>query len=98
MTFVLLTITQSLKKISKKLRISIKKEKKFTALFLDFDINARHKDFKTEHYVKRNAFPFSMIRMSYQDSIMPLRNFYAAVESEISHLARTTLRDNFRTQ
>lgn len=44
------------------------------------------------------SIPFSMIRMSYQDSIMPLRNFYAAVESEISHLARTTLRDNFRNQ
>lgn len=58
MTFVPLTITQSLKKISKKLRISIKKEQKFTVLFLDFDINASHKEFKTEHYVKRNAFPF----------------------------------------
>ena len=39
-----------------------------------------------------------MIRMSYQDSIMPLRNFYAAVESEISQLARATLRENFRNQ
>lgn len=58
MTLVLLTNTQSLKKNSKKHRISIKKEKKFTVSFLDFEINARHKEFKTEFYVERNAFPF----------------------------------------
>ena len=75
----LLTISQRLKKSSKKLKISIKKENNFTASFFDLDNNARHREFNTEPYDKKcTSFLYlSVLLESHQDCITPTRNFGA---------------------
>lgn len=59
------------------------------ASFLDLEINVKHRELETELHDKRDVFPFSNIRMSYQDNNMPTRVFYTAVGSEILHFQRT---------
>lgn len=59
-------------------------------LFLGLEINIKYREFETELNGKRDAFPFCIARMPYQDSNVPIRIFYAAVGSESLRLARKT--------
>ena len=59
------------------------------ASFLDLSIKIADGKFHTCLYDKRDAFPFSIVRMPYLSSNMPSKIFYASVGSEILRLART---------
>ena len=66
------------------------------ATFLDLSINIVDAKFNTCLFDKRDAFPFSIVRMPYLCSNMPSKIFYASVSSEILRLARTNSnRNNF---
>ena len=62
----------------------------YQTLFLDLDSNVRHKEFNTEVYDKGDVFPFSVVRMPYQNSNITTRIFYAAGKSEILRTAWIT--------
>ena len=60
------------------------------ATFLDLDIQIAEKEFSTCLFDKRDAFPFSIVRMPYRKSNIPTNMFYATLGSEILRIGRTT--------
>ena len=64
------------------------------ASFLDLSIDIVDGNFITSLFDKRDAFPFSIVRMPYLSSNMPSKIFYASVCSEILRLARTNTNSN----
>ena len=64
------------------------------ASFLDLSIDIVDGNFVTSLFDKRDAFPFSIVRMQYLSSNMPSKNFYASVCSEILRLAGTNTNIN----
>lgn len=67
-----------------------------TASFLDLDIAICGKRFNLKLYDKRDAFPFSIVRMPNLSNNMPSRIFYATIGSEILRIGKcTTERTDF---
>ena len=64
------------------------------ASFLDLSISIVDNKFHTSLFDKRDAFPFSIVRMPYLCSNMPSKIFYATVGSEILRFARTNTNQN----
>ena len=61
------------------------------ATFLDLDIKINENGtFSLKLYDKRDAFPFSIVRLPYLSSNIPSRIFYASVSGEILRIARCT--------
>ena len=60
------------------------------ASFLDLEISIVNKQFKLKLYDKRDAFPFSIVRMPYLSNNMPSRIFYATIGGELLRIARCT--------
>ena len=60
------------------------------ATFLDLENTIIDKEFDLKLYDKRDAFPFSIVRMPYLCSNMPSRIFYATIGSEILRIATCT--------
>ena len=60
------------------------------ASFLDLDINIIDKRFQLKLYDKRDAFPFSIVRMPFLSNNMPTRIFYSTIGSEILRIAKCT--------
>ena len=58
------------------------------ASFLDIDITITNKKFITSLYDKRNAFPFSIVKMPYKCSNIPSTMFYSSIGAEILRIAR----------
>ena len=66
------------------------------ASFLDLDIKIVDSKFSLELYDKRDAFPFSIVRMPYKCSNIPTAMFYSTIAAEVLRIARaTTLADSF---
>ena len=66
------------------------------ASFLDMDIEIRENQFDLKLFDKREAFPFTIVRMPYALSNMPSTIFYASIGAEILRIARaTTDREHF---
>ena len=66
------------------------------ASFLDLDIKIVDNKFSLGLYDKRDAFPFSIVRMPYKCSNMPAAMFYSTIAAEVLRIARaTTLSNSF---
>ena len=61
------------------------------ASFLNLDITVRDGTFVYKLYDKRDAFPFSIVRMPYTSSNIPKNIFYSAMVGEFLRIARSTL-------
>ena len=61
------------------------------ASFLDLDITVENNIFRYKLFDKRDAFPFSIVRMPHADSNIPSCIFYSSIFSEILRIARSTL-------
>ena len=62
-----------------------------SASFLNLDIRVEENQFAYKLYDKRDAFPFSIVRMPYLYSIIPTKIFYSALIGEFLRIARATL-------
>ena len=60
------------------------------ASFLDLDICVKDKLFETGLFDKRDAFPFSIVRMPYKSSNIPSSIFYSAIGTEVLRIARVS--------
>ena len=58
--------------------------------FLDLDVSLNNKAFSIKLFDKRDAFPFSIVRMPYCSSNMPSKIFYSCIAAEILRIGRTT--------
>ena len=58
------------------------------ASFLDLNIKINHNKFITSLYDKRDAFPFSIVRMPFKDSNMPSKIFYSSLGAEVLRIGR----------
>lgn len=63
-----------------------------SATFLNLDIHIEEGQFVYKLYDKRDAFPFSIVRMPYLCSNIPKKIFYSALVGEFLRIARATLR------
>ena len=61
------------------------------ASFLNLDITIREGKFVYKLFDKRDAFPFSIVRMPHIDSNIPKCIFYSALVGEFLRIARSTL-------
>ena len=61
------------------------------ASFLNLDITIKDGIFVYKLYDKRDAFPFSIVRMPYTSSNIPENIFYSAMVGEFLRIARSTL-------
>ena len=61
------------------------------ASFLSLDITIVDKIFVYKLFDKRDAFPFSIVRMPYRQSNIPCSIFYSALAGEYLRIARSTL-------
>ena len=59
--------------------------------FLHLDIRVEEGQFVYKLYDKRDAFPFSIVRMPYLSSNIPKKIFYSALVGEFLRIARATL-------
>ena len=67
------------------------KTKKLIALsFLDLGLQVEDNIFKSNLYDKREAFKFSVVRMSYKSSNMPYKMYYSTISAEILRICRAT--------
>ena len=68
----------------------LKKENSGTkqASFLDLNIHIKNNTFKTSLYDKRDAFPFSIVRMPFLCSNMPSTMFYSSLGAEVLRIGR----------
>ena len=62
-----------------------------SASFLNLDIRIEEGQFVYKLYDKRDAFPFSIVRMPYLSSNIPKKIFYSALMGEFLRIARATL-------
>ena len=62
-----------------------------SATFLNLDIRIEQGQFVYKLYDKRDAFPFSIVRMPYLSSNIPKTIFYSALVGEFLRIARATL-------
>ena len=62
-----------------------------SASFLNLDIRIEDSQFVYKLYDKRDAFPFSIVRMPYLCSNIPKKIFYSALVGEFLRIARATL-------
>ena len=62
-----------------------------SASFLHLDIRVEENQFVYRLYDKRDAFPFSIVRMPYLSSNIPKKTFYSALVGEFLRIARATL-------
>ena len=60
------------------------------ASFLDLDIQIINDKFCLGLYDKRDAFPFSIVRMPFKCSNMPTAMFYSTIGAEVLRIARAT--------
>ena len=60
------------------------------ASFLNLDITIKDGIFVYKLYDKRDAFPFSIVRMPYTSSNIPENIFYSAMVGEFLRIARST--------
>ena len=60
------------------------------ASFLDLDIKVEDRVFVYNQYDKRDAFPFSIVRLPFVCSIMPSKIFYSSISAEILRIGRTS--------
>ena len=60
------------------------------ASFLDLDIKVEDSVFVGKQYNKRDAFPFSIIRLPFVCSNMPSKIFYSSISAEILRIVRTS--------
>ena len=58
--------------------------------FLDLDIKLKNKEFSISLFDKRDGFPFTIVRMPYNNSNMPSKIFYSSVGAEILRIGRAT--------
>ena len=56
--------------------------------FLNLDVTAKDGVFIYKIYIKRDAFPFFIVRMPYIDSNIPKSIFYSALVGELLRIAR----------
>ena len=61
------------------------------ASFLNLDISIKDGIFVYKLFDKRDAFPFSIVRMPHKDSNMPESIFYSSFVGELLRIARSTL-------
>ena len=61
------------------------------ATFLNLDITIKDGIFIYKLFDKRDAFPFSIVRMPHMDSNIPESIFYSALIGEFLRIARSTL-------
>ena len=61
------------------------------ASFLNLDISIKDGIFIYKLFDKRDAFPFSIVRMPHKDSNMPESIFYSSFVGELLRIARSTL-------
>ena len=69
----------------------ISEELELNALFLNLDIEIIDSIFVYKLFDKRDAFPFSIVRMPHIDSNIPESIFYSALVGEFLRIARSTL-------
>ena len=62
-----------------------------SATFLNLDIRIEQGQFVYKLYDKRDAFPFSIVRMPYLSSNIPKTIFYSVLVGEFLRIARATL-------
>ena len=62
------------------------------ASFLNLDITIREGEFVYKLFDKRDAFPFSIVRMPFIDSNIPQSIFYSSLVGEFLRVARSTLK------
>ena len=62
-----------------------------SASFLNLEIRIEDGQFVYKLYDKRDAFPFSIVRMPYLSSNIPKKIFYSALVGEFLRIARATL-------
>ena len=60
------------------------------ATFLDLEITIINGRMETKLYDKRDAFPFSIIRLPYKNSNMPAKMFYSTIGAEFLRITRAT--------
>ena len=60
------------------------------ASFLDLDIKIAERQFSFSLFDKRDAFPFSIVRMPHRRSNIPTNMFYATLGSEVLRIGRNT--------
>ena len=60
------------------------------ASFLDLDIRVEDRVFVFNQYDKRDAFPFSIVRLPFVCSNMPSKIFYSSISAEILRIGRTS--------
>ena len=60
------------------------------ASFLELGISIENKQIKVGLFDKRDAFPFTIVRMPYSSSNMPSTIFYSSLGAEILRIARAT--------
>ena len=63
----------------------------YSGTFLHLDIRVEENQFVYKLYDKRDAFPFSIVRMPYLSSNIPKKIFYSALIGEFLRIARATL-------
>ena len=71
--------------------VELKKERggeRVSFLDLEIKITQTQRQFVTSLYDKRDAFPFSIVRMPYQRSNIPTNMFYSTIGSEILRIGR----------
>ncbi len=60
--------------------------------YLDLQIDVDDKQFDFKLFDKRDAFPFSVVRMPHLQSNMPSKMFYSTISAEILRICRATFK------
>ena len=70
------------------LELKKKNRSPIQASFLNLSMTVKESKLNATLYDKKDASPFSIVRMAYCDSNLPSKIFHASIISEILHLAR----------
>ena len=78
-------------------RIELGKESSnnLDASFLDVDIKIKDGQFQVGLFDKRDAFPFTIVRMPYKSSNIPSNIFYSSICAETLRVARVSNNSNY---
>ena len=74
----------------REMELKIENENTQAASHLDLDLKINDGIFSSKLYDKREAFPFSVVRMPHRQSNMPSKMFYSTISAEVLRICRVT--------
>ena len=72
------------------MELKVENQNTQAASHLDLDLEINDGIFSSKLYDKREAFPFSVVRMPHRQSNMPSKMFYSTISAEVLRICRAT--------